>query len=113
MVKKKKSKSSGVNYYWIIGLILLFQVFKYINANKDDWTKKDPEFLSEQKKMQKILSFFLKFYQQLFKKYSYFFFLFIFFVKGLFPYWFLPLVPSPNIRANTIKLPIKGTKLQK
>ena len=55
MVKKKKSKSSGVNYYWIIGLFLLFQVFKYINANKDDWTKKDPEFLSEQKNMQKIL----------------------------------------------------------
>ena len=55
MVKKKKSKSSGVNYYWIIGLFLLFQVFKYINANKDDWTKKDSKFLSEQKKMQKIL----------------------------------------------------------
>ena len=54
-MKKNKSKSSGVNYYWIIGLILLFQVFKYINANKDDWTKMDPEFLSEQKKMQKIL----------------------------------------------------------
>ena len=54
-MKKNKSKSSGVNYYWIIGLFLLFQVFKYINANKDDWFKKDPEFLSEQKKMQKIL----------------------------------------------------------
>ena len=54
-MKKNKSKSSGVNYYCIIGLFLLFQVFKYINANKDDWTKKDPEFLSEQKKMQKIL----------------------------------------------------------
>ena len=45
-MKKTKSKSSGVKYYWIIGLILLFQVFKYINANKDDWFKKDPEFLS-------------------------------------------------------------------
>ena len=55
MVKKKKSKSNGVNYYWIIGLILLFQVFKYINANKDDWFKKEPEFLSEQKKMEKFL----------------------------------------------------------
>ena len=54
-MKKTKSKSSSVNYYWIIGLILLLQVFKYINANKDDWFKKDPEFLSEQKKMEKFL----------------------------------------------------------
>ena len=54
-MKKTKSKSSEVNYYWIIGLILLFQVFKYINANKDDWFKKEPEFLSEQKKMEKFL----------------------------------------------------------
>ena len=54
-MKKTKSKGSGVNYYWIIGLILLFQVFKYINANKDDWFKKEPEFLSEQKKMEKFL----------------------------------------------------------
>ena len=54
-MKKTKSKSSGVYYYWIIGLILLFQVFKYINANKDDWFKKEPEFLSEQKKMEKFL----------------------------------------------------------
>ena len=54
-MKKTKSKSSGVNYYWIIGLILLFQIFKYINVNKDDWFKKEPEFLSEQKKMEKFL----------------------------------------------------------
>ena len=55
IMKKTKSKGSGVNYYWIIGLILLFQVFKYINANKDDWFKKEPEFLSEHKKMKKFL----------------------------------------------------------
>ena len=54
-MKKNKSKSSGVNYFWIIGLILLFQIFKYINVNKDDWFKKEPEFLSEQKKMEKFL----------------------------------------------------------
>ena len=54
-MKKTKSKSSGVKYYWIIGLILLLQVFKYINVNKDDWFKKEPEFLSEQKKMEKFL----------------------------------------------------------
>jgi hypothetical protein len=55
IMKKTKSKGSGVKYYWIIGLILLFQVFKYVNANKDYWFKKDPEFLSEQKKMEKFL----------------------------------------------------------
>ena len=49
-MKKNKSKSSGVNYYWIIGLFMFFKFLSILMQTRMIGSKKDPEFLSEQKK---------------------------------------------------------------